>query len=120
MKTSLNLTNVIVMQGNVSSDLIIWGVLDTSANADGLNGGGHVNNTAAATDEHNPLTTEIHKSGHFNPTHIPVGSGRKSPPHPEYGEKESEEIGRTNTLYEGTLFPQVCYGLREKSRALNE
>lgn len=108
------------MQGNVSSDLIIWGVLDVSANGDGMNGGGHVINTAAATNQHNPFTTTIHKSRHFNPTHIPVGKGRKSPPHPEYDEKESEEIRRTYTLSEETMFPQVSYILRRKSSCLKQ
>jgi len=99
------------MQGNVSSDLIIWGVLDMSANTDGVNGGGHVINTAAATHQHNPFTTKIHKSRHSDPTHIPVGKGRKSLPHAEYDEKESEEIRRTNTLSEGTVLSQVSYSL---------
>jgi hypothetical protein len=86
-----------------------------SANADGLNGDGHVINTAAATDQHNQFMTKIHKSGHSNQTNIPVGKGRKPLPHPEYEEKESEEIGRTNKLSEGTVLSQVSYSLRGKS-----
>ena len=100
------------MQGNVSSDLIIWGVLDMSANTDGLNGGGHVINTAAATDQYNPFLTKIHKSRHSNTTHIPVEKRRKFLPHPEYDEKESEEISRINMLSEGTVLSQVSYSLR--------
>ena len=90
-----------------------------SANADGLNGGRHVINTAAATDQQNPFTTKIHKSRHSNPTHIPVGMGRKSLPHPEYDEKGSEEI-RTNTLSEGTVLSQVSYSLTGKSSCLKQ
>jgi hypothetical protein len=86
-----------------------------SANADGLNGGGHVMNTAAATHQHNPFTTKIHKSRPSNPNHIPVGKGRKSLPHPEYDEKESEEIRGTNMLPEGTVLSQVSYSLRGSS-----
>lgn len=110
-------------QGNVSSDLIIWDVLDMSANADGLNGGGHVINTDAATDQHNPFMTKIHKSRHFNPTHIPVRKGSKSLPHPEYDEKESEEMRRTNMLSEGTVLSeennkeyQILYEAENDSR----
>jgi hypothetical protein len=94
--------------------------MDMSANADGLNGGGHVINTAAATDQHNTFTTKIHQSRHSNPTHIPVGKGRKSLPHPEYDEKESEEIRRTNMLSEGTVLSQVSYSLRGKSSCLKQ
>lgn len=92
-----------------------------SANADGLNGGRHVINTAAAaTDQHNQFTTKIHKSRHSNQTNIPVGKGRKSHPHPEHEEKESEEIRRTNKLSEGTVLSQVSYSLRGKSSCLKQ
>jgi hypothetical protein len=103
------------MQGNTSSDLIIWGVPDTSANTDDLNGGGHVINTAAKTNQRSPFTTKLHKSRHFNPTQIPVNNGIKSPPHSEYDEKESGETERTNTLSGRTEFPQVRYSLKRKA-----
>jgi hypothetical protein len=103
------------MQGNASSDLIIWGVVDTSANTDGLNAGGHVINTAAATNRHSPFTTKLHKSRHFKPTQIPVNTAIKSPPLSEYDEKASGETGRTNTLSGRMEFPQVRYSLTEKA-----
>lgn len=107
------------MQGNVSSDLIIWGVPDMSSSTDGLNGGIQVINTAAATNQHTPFTTKIHKSRHFNRTQTPVNKGRESPPHSEYDEKESDEMGRTNTLSGRAEFPEVSLILKEKFHVFN-
>ncbi|XP_069703958.1 neprilysin-4-like [Periplaneta americana] len=82
-------------QGNVTSDLIIWGIQDTDLNTGALNGGGHVIHSPGK-DQHNTLIAKIHKSTNFTSSRSTSGTGKSS----EYTEKKTRGSARKKPIHE--------------------
>ncbi|KAJ4440179.1 hypothetical protein ANN_08317 [Periplaneta americana] len=81
--------------GNVTSDLIIWGIQDTDLNTGALNGGGHVIHSPGK-DQHNTLIAKIHKSTNFTSSRSTSGTGKSS----EYTEKKTRGSARKKPIHE--------------------
>lgn len=110
--TVLNLYSLILTQGNVSSDLIIWDVQEKSSNIDALNGGGHIINSAAANQPSQSIA-KVHNNINFAQTHIPSNEEQKSPAHNEYNEKQFGKT-RQNILSATHQLPEVRYNIKNK------